>query len=245
MTSPLQVLSGANQDALRANSYPGRGVVVGLDESGRYAIEACWLMGRSAESRNRVYIVDGGRVYTVPADPSKAKPDPNLFYDAMDEHAGQFVVSNGHQTEALITDLKQFNTPTVLSAILSEWSYEDDLSYTPRITGSVVPSDSPMYELSILRPSPFSDACDRHYYDYDEGGIGPGFGYCLHTYEGDGHPLLPFRGKPFLLPLVGSAKEILATYWGILNEANKVSLAVKSIDLATGGSRVVVANKYR
>lgn len=232
-----------NAEALAANGYPGRGLVIGESEDGRRLVQAYWVMGRSENSRNRVFGCDGaGRVFTEAADPAKVKDPSLIIYNAMREVDGRcHVVSNGAQTDSVEADL------TLLES-LSVWEYEPDgPNFTPRITGAVWREASPnsvRTEIAILCRSSRGKGCDRHLYSYDA--TTPGLGYCVTTYTGDGSPLPPFRGEPYLLPLRGAnGEEVLRDIWGMLNPENRVSLAVKTIDHATGRSAIFIENKYQ
>ncbi|MDO8523764.1 MAG: IMP cyclohydrolase [bacterium] len=238
---PVDVLSAAesNLAALARNSYVGRGMIVGLDDSGKFLVQMYWIMGRSENSRNRVFEREGGRLFTEAADPSKVKDPSLIIYNAMGEQStGMAVVSNGHQTDAVMG----VNSEDVLQ-ILSDWQYEPDENFTPRITAvSYWWKDKANAEISLLRKSPFGDDCNRNL--YKRNGIGKGFGYCITTYVGDGDPLPAFQGEPYLLPLGGDANFIAGTYWDALNADNRVSLAVKFIP-KEGPSHIVINNKYK
>jgi IMP cyclohydrolase len=233
-----------NLEVLRRNSYPGRGIVVGLDETGQYLVQVYWIMGRSANSRNRVFGYDKkeGRLFTEAADPSQVKDPSLIIYNAMRETKSHWVVSNGRQTDAVVDSREDFITT------ICGYAYEPDApNFTSRVTAtstwSIVPSsDTPGVLISILRKSPWSDACDRHFYEIND--LGKGFGYCVTTYRGDGDPLPAFQGEPYLLPLRGDARFIADYYWTeVLNGENKVALAVKFIP-KSGPSEVTIRNKY-
>jgi len=237
----LRNLAGKNFLALKENPYPGRGIIVGLSDDGEKLIQVYWIMGRSENSRNRVFLVNpGGVLYTAPADPNKVKDPSLIIYTAMVEDHFDFVVSNGHQTEDGMEEGD-------LDKVLEDWVYEPDYpNFTPRITSrfSFITSPSKDFttEILILKKAALSDECERLLHtpkvDYR------GFGYCVTTYSGDGNPLPSFEGEPYLLPLKGGIKDIAQTIWGALNEENRVSLAVKFINMATRKSIIEVINKY-
>jgi hypothetical protein len=153
----------------------------------------------------------------------------------------RFVVSNGHQTMAVI------NGPvnTGILPLLKKWTYEpDEPNFTPRITASIfLGEDVENYkiEMAVLRKDGQNETCLKipHFVDPK-----PGFGYCITTYSGDGNPLPSFSGQPYILPLTGDISEIMDTMWSTLDEDNRVSLAVKFIDITTGKSQIEVVNKY-
>ena len=239
----------ANLFNLSSNLYPGRGIVAGLDETGANLVQVYWVMGRSENSRNRVFKGDPntGRLYTEAADPSKMKDSSLIIYNAMREYAGFLVVSNGDQTDTVIEKLRE--SPQVNcypQAALSSRQYEPDApNFTQRITAvsSVWKNQHQGTGFSILRKSRFGTGCDNLAYEYPC--IRPGFGFCITTYAGDGNPLPPFYGDPLLMPLTGSIKDIAETYWKALNEENRVSLAVKFFEMANGHVDFHIINKYQ
>lgn len=232
----LKLFADANLLALSENPYPGRGIIVGLDETGKSLAQVYWIMGRSENSRSRVFGCEGGRLFTEPTNPKSVKDITLTIYNAMRTARDCAVVSNGHQTD----DVAEKGM-----GLLRHYSYEPDSpNFTPRITAcSYWNREQKVWRtvMSILRRSPWGDACDRHLYEF--GDIGPGFGYCMTTYEGDGNPLPAFQGEPYLLPLRGDAPAMAAELWGALNADNRVSLAVKFIP-KDGPSHITFINKY-
>ncbi len=254
-----------NFSRLCENPYPGRGFVIGVSEDDGYAVQVYWIMGRRKDSRNRVFSVDEGRVYTEVADMSKllddeekmlseteqadliAKKLENIIYNAMDEDLenDRYVVSNGIQTDDVLGRMGQVDDGFLLS--LEDYEYESDgPNYTSRITALCdierKNGEDPWVEITVLRRGLWGEGCERKLYQYEE--IAPGFGYSVTTYSGDGSPLPSFRGDPLLMPIKGTIEEVAEGYWAVLNDTNRVSLAVKFIDLETGVSRVEIRNKY-
>ena len=230
-------VAGDNWMALNRNPYPGRGIVMGMDCTGEYVVQIYWIMGRSANSRNRVFSVEGGRVFTEPADPAKVNDPSLIIYTAMERVGFRYAVSNGSQTDKV--------ADRGIDA-LRKYHYEPDApNFTPRITGVVewLDGNIPVLRFAILRKSKFGDGCDTLSYDYPC--VGNGFGYCVTTYMGDGDPLPSFEGEPIPLPIVGNIGRVARNYWGILNAANRVSLAVKFIPLDGGQTEVRIINKYK
>lgn len=229
-----------NLEALRNNTYPGRGIFVGMDETGRYLVEGYFLMGRSDKSRNRKFIMeDNGVLRTAPFDLSKIKENEDMslvLYMAMAETLTRYAVSNGHQTrDALSLD--------GLASLENKWQYEPDgPNFTPRISAVLEPKVfSPhVAELSLLKKSPFSDFCESYLYKLDVSI--PGLGYCITTYDGDGDPLPSFSGDPYLLPLTGDIENITQTIWDSLNKDNRVSLAVKFIGIQVRETVITMRN---
>jgi hypothetical protein len=235
----LNLLAQNNIGKLRKNSYPGRGIVAGMDKSGKHLVQIYWIMGRSENSRNRVFVTQpGGILETAAADSAKVKDPSLIIYKAMDQERGVFSVSNGDQTGDALND-------EGLCEGLDNWVYEPDKpNFTPRITAVMYPEYYENYvEMMILKKSIFNDFCDKHHYALF---LSPGFGYCITTYSGDGNPLPPFNGDPYLVPLESDdINVVLQQFWDVLNEKNRVSLAVKFINIETGEISMAIKNKYR
>ena len=228
-----------NLAALSRNPYPGRGIVMGLLGDGIF-VQIYWIMGRSENSRNRIFSKEAGRVYTAPADPAKVKDPSLIIYNAIRDDGRHYVVSNGAQTDEVAHKLAAGGD---MNWALSTWNHEPDApNYTPRITGVCSLTGPYLFELSILRKSLAGDATDRHLYQYED--VPEGVGYCVTTYSGDGNPLPSFEGSPYPLPLEGDIKHIADTFWNALNKENRVSLVVKAFSRDTGRSVIHIINKY-
>jgi IMP cyclohydrolase len=238
-------LAERNLIALQNNPYPGRGLIVGVDESGQYLVQLYWIMGGSENSQNRVFSVYGGRVFTEAADPSKVQDPSLIIYHAMLEYEcngnGHYVVSNGDQTD---TFFREHQRTINLQDALKSRTYEPDApNFTPRITSAFhLFHQSYIAEILMLRKSLWGDTCDTLYYRYAK--IENGYGLCLTTYSGDGDPLPSFHGEPLLMPLPYDIGQILHIYWEALNQENRVSLAVKFISIETGKSQIRIVNKH-
>ena len=244
-SSELRVAAWNNLMKLKRNLYPGRGIIMGMDESGKYLIQVYWIMGRSENSRNRIFVIEEkGILKTEAADPAKVKDPALIIYIAMaEESPGRYAVSNGHQT----LDASQSESLDGLKSKMTEnvWRYEPDApNFTPRITAVFRPHfiGHQIAEISILKKSPFGPERVQNLYKIPI--IEPGFGYCIHTYDGDGDPLPSFSGDPYLLPLEGDIKNIAEKIWSNLDEENRVSLAVKFIEIRAPKSEIFVINKY-
>lgn len=244
---------------IRQNSYPGRGLVIGRRQGQRGQGEEVWLMvywimGRSASSRNRHFVVlKGGQgqgqngqgqalsLRTEPVDVSRMEHPELLIYEAMLELPGLYLVSNGDQTRTIYDTLRADGT---FDAALATREREPDAPhYTPRISGMLdLRQDVAEVTLSILK----ANRADPAYTDrvtYRPALPLAGLGVGLTTYAGDGNPLPSFAGDPLLLPLAGSAEEVLETYWDALNADNRISLAVKEIS-SKHVSRILVRNRF-
>lgn len=235
-----------NLALLRQNPYPGRGIVIGMDSSAGHLVQVYWIMGRSENSRNRVFVfVDdvSGAVRTAPADPAKVKDPSLIIYDAMLEGYGWKVATNGHQTESVIRAAMMSADDMVFERTMNGWGYEPDApNFTPRISAAFR-SGQDGARMAIIRRVPWGDGIERCYFEYSA--LLAGFGYCLTTYSWDGDPLPSFRGEPYLLPLAGCEPAAVAqAVWDALNAENRIAIAVKFIPRWGGPSRVAIVNRF-
>lgn len=243
MPDPREIARDNLAARIQSNPYPGRGILIGLSEDGTRLVQAYWIMGRSPNSRNRVFRSEGGDVWTEPADPAKVEDPSLIIYNAMRELDGVYIVSNGDQTDTIHDSLRHAAT---FEQALATRSHEPDApNYTPRISGIIdARSGVALAKLSVVKASPFGpEHSARSYFEIDD--FSPGLGYCVTTYTGDGDPLPPFEGEPFLLPVPAGDDAIADSLWDALDSDNKVSLAVKSLDLGEiEESRVTLRNKH-
>jgi IMP cyclohydrolase len=227
---------------LAGNPYPGRGLVLGRSEDGTDWLQLYWIMGRSPNSRNRVFVADGATLRTEPFD-AAAVEDPSLIlYEAMLEGAGVYVVSNGDQTRTIADTLAGGGS---FEAALATREREPDApNYTPRISGLIdLRGRGPAFALSILKANPADpERTDR--ISFRPAPPPPGFGLGLTTYRGDGSPLPSFEGEPLWLPLGGAPEAVLERYWQALDRANRVALALKRIPFGGGPGRLLVRNAH-
>lgn len=239
----MKMAAEENLRALSNNPYPGRGLVVGLNDTGSNLVQVYWLTGRSPGSRNWVLTSEGGRVYTEQADPMLGAGNTQFtIYDAMNERNEWYVVSNGCQTDTVAESAAPWAS---FHSVMEDksLSYEQDAPiHTPRITAiSERRLGDPRVQISVLKKSIFGDACDRALYTFER--LARGFGYCVTTYLGDGDPPPAFCGAPYPVPLTGGIGEILRTFWEVLDTKNRVALAVKFISMPTGLSMVRIVNE--
>jgi len=235
-------IANHNFEQLRHNPYPGRGLVIGRASEGDAWLILYWIMGRSTNSRNRRFVAEGGTLRTEPVDLKLVKDPSLIIYEAMLELPGIFIASNGDQTRTVYEAIRQGKT---FEAALSTREREPDApNFTPRITGMLDFIQQPtVVALNILKANPL-DPMHTDRYTYRPSFVLPGFGFGLTTYSGDGDPLPSFSGDPFLLPLEGNTSAVLEAYWSALNAENRVSLAVKEIDLQGKHSRILIQNRY-
>ncbi len=225
---------------LSTNAYPGRGIVLGHSADGKSAIAAYFIMGRSENSRNRVFTVTEDGIRTEAYDPSKMVDPSLIIYHPVRQVGDQLVVTNGDQTDTIRDFLVQGKS---FGQALHTREFEPDgPNYTPRISGILNPDGS--FKLSILKSADGDPSCcHRFFYTYDHPLAGEG--RFIHTYMGDGNPLPSFEGEPERVVLdAASAEELAEQMWAALNSDNKVSLFVRYIDLASGEYTQVIKNKF-
>ena len=242
MNPQWTIAAETNAGSLASNPYPGRGIIIGLTPDGTRYMQVYWIMGRSENSRNRVFIEEeNGFVRTEARDPAKLT-DPSLIIYYPVRHLGDtHIVTNGDQTDTIYEALQ--NGGSFESALATRTWEPDPPNYTPRISGLVDLSDkNTAYKLSILKTN-LNDASQtmRHYYHYEQGIAG--LGHCITTYSGDGNPLPSFQGEPVLMPLFDDVDQTASFYWERLNAENKISLLVKTIDRTSGKAVLKVLNK--
>ena len=227
---------------LQNNSYPGRGIIIGKSPNGKYAVTAYFIMGRSENSRNRVFVTEGEGIRTEAFDPSKLSDPSLIIYAPVRVLGNKTIVTNGDQTDTIyeLMDKQQ----TFEQALRTREFEPDAPNYTPRISGIMhVDKGSYNYAMSILKSNNGNpDSCNRYTFAYNN--VPAGEGHFIHTYMGDGNPLPSFEGEPTWVKVDTNdidawTKEI----WENLNEDNKVSLFVRFIDIATGKYESRIINK--
>ena len=231
------------KNELSSTTYPGRGIIIGKSADGKKAVSAYWTMGRSAGSRNRVFVEDGDGIRTQAFDPSLIAGDPSLIiYAAVRVLGKQTIVTNGDQTDTIYDGLKSGLT---FEQSLRSRKYEHDApNYTPRISSVMNFENGYDYALSILKSDNGNpDNTLRFTYTYDSPVAGEG--HYIHTYMGDGNPLPSFEGEPVKVKIEGSIDEFTNTIWTSLNEDNKVSLFVRFIDIESGKWETRILNKNK
>jgi IMP cyclohydrolase len=224
------------------NRYPGRGLVVGCSSVDDGWLIIYWIMGRSAHSQNRRFVVKGPVLRTEPVNPGLVVDPSLIIYEAMLELPGIYLVSNGDQTRTLYETLRAGGGFD--EALAAREREPDAPNYTPRISAMLdLRGPSAQIVLSILKANPANlDLTDR--FTYRPALPPPGLGVGLTTYKGDGSPLPSFEGDPLLLPCHGAAKEILDTYWGALDAEYRVAIAVKHIPAHGGPGAILVRNRF-
>ena len=225
---------------LAGNSYPGRGIVIGQSADGKQAVIAYFIMGRSENSRNRVFVEEGAGIRTQAFDPAKLS-DPSLVIYAPVRVLGEAtIVTNGDQTDTIYDFLKEGKT--FEEALRTRTFEPDGPNYTPRISGIVERRQGSFsYKLSILKSCDGDpDFAQRFFFEYAPK---PGLGHFIHTYKQDGDPIPSYEGEPTPVLIEGDIDAFTASLWENLNQDNKVSLFVRTIDLTTGGTETRIVNK--
>lgn len=225
---------------LAENSYPGRGIVIGQSEDGRFAAIAYFIMGRSVNSRNRVFVEDGEGLRTRAFDPGKLSDSSLVIYAPVRVLGNATVVTNGDQTDTVYDFMKEGKT---FEEALCTRTFEPDApNYTPRISGVVERTDGAFtYKLSILKSGDGDpDAPERFFFAYTPKA---GKGHFLHTYRCDGNPIPSFDGEPTPVKIEGDLDAFTRLVWESLNEDNKVSLFTRFINLETGEWESRIVNK--
>lgn len=230
-------------EELKQNSYPGRGIVIGKTADGRQAVTAYFIMGRSTNSRNRVFVTDGEGIRTEAFDPSKLEDPSLIIYAPVRVLGNKTIVTNGDQTDTIYAGMdKQL---TFEQSLRSREFEPDAPNYTPRISGVLhIENGSYNFAMSILKSNNGDPSgCLRYTFAYEKPLAGEG--RFIHTYMGDGNPLPSFEGEPTRVTLEGDIDTFTKNIWESLNEDNKVSLFVRYIDIATGKYETRIINKNK
>ena len=229
-----------NQE-LSSNEYPGRGIVIGRSQDGTAAVTAYFIMGRSSNSRNRVFVKEGEGIRTEAFDPSKLEDPSLIIYAPVRVLGNDTIVTNGDQTDTVFEGLKA--GLTFEQSLRSREFEPDGPNYTPRISGVMHVEDGKYdFAMSILKSNDGDlDCCNRYTYTYDNPKAGEG--RFIHTYMHDGNPLPSFCGEPKKVEIKGDIDSFTEMVWNSLNPDNKVSLFVRYIDIATGKYETRIVNK--
>ncbi len=229
---------------LTSNAYPGRGIIVGKSSDGKKALFAYFIMGRSDNSRNRVFVKKGDAVYTEPYDESKVKDPSLIIYAPVKSVGNDVIVTNGDQTDTIEASLKEGRC--FRHALMTREFEPDAPNFTPRISAILhlgKKRKDYTYEMSILKSADSKGrACNRYFYSYEPLS---GLGHFIHTYKKDGNPLPTFEGEPERVKLPATVQELAREVWESLDEDNKISLVCRSYDLLSGEEEEIILNKYK
>ena len=231
------------EEELKGNDYPGRGIVIGKSPDGKKAVTAYFIMGRSENSRNRVFVEDGEGIRTQAFDESKVEDPSLIIYAPVRVRGIDTIVTNGDQTDTIYDLMGKGQT---FEQALRTREFEPDApNYTPRISGIMTVDNGNFdYALSILKShNGDPSGCDRFTYHYENPTAGEG--YFIHTYMGDGNPLPSYEGDPTLVEISDDIDSFTDMIWNSLNADNKVSLFVRYIDIETGKYETKIVNKNK
>ena len=222
------------------NPYVGRGIVIGKTKDGKKAATAYFIMGRSKNSRNRVFVKRDGALFTEPFDASLVEDPSLIIYAALRRYENKLIVTNGDQTDTIFEGLK---AGKCFRGALKSRAFEPDApNFTPRISGMLTFEEGDFsYQMSILKSIDAEGSeCARYTFDYP---AMPGLGHFIHTYVTDGNPIPTFQGEPERVEIPNDIDELTNTLWNALNDDNKISLYVVYTDLATGAAEERLINK--
>lgn len=226
---------------LAENAYPGRGIIIGRSADGKHAVTVYFIMGRSENSRNRVFVEDNGGIRTQAFDPSKLTDPSLIIYAPVRVLGNKTIVTNGDQTDTIyeLMDKQQ----TFEQALRTRTFEPDAPNYTPRISGIMhIENNQFNYAMSILKSNNGDPSgCCRYTFAYENPTAGEA--HFIHTYKGDGNPLPSFEGEPVLVGIEGDIDSFTKLVWENLNEDNKVSLFVRYITIETGAYETRIMNK--
>lgn len=229
------------EQELKSNSYPGRGIIIGKSEDGKKAVTAYFIMGRSENSRNRIFVEAGDGIRTQAFNPDKLTDPSLIIYAPVRVLGNKTIVTNGDQTDTIYEGMDKQMT---FEQSLRSREFEPDApNYTPRISGILhMEKGSCNYAISILKSNNGRpDSCNRYTFAYENPAAGEG--RFIHTYMEDGNPLPSFEGEPKLVSVSGDIESFTKLLWNSLNEENKVSLFVRYIDIETGTFETRIVNK--
>ncbi len=229
-------------ELLSGNRYPGRGIVIGKTPDGRKAAAAYFIMGRSVNSRNRIFTEKGGEVFTEPYDESLVQDPSLIIYAAIRQFGNHLIVTNGNQTDTIYEGLEQGKS---FSEALESRCFEPDgPNFTPRISGMLNLGEGDFtYQMSILKSvDAAGTACARYTFDYP---AQAGLGHFLHTYVCDGNPIPTFQGEPERVAMQDDIDAFTKQLWNALDTENRISLYVRYVDLQTGEAENRLVNKNK
>ncbi len=243
-------VKGVNKikDLLSTNSYPGRGIMVGMSADGKSAMIAYFIMGRSTNSRNRIFERYEGGMRTKAFDESKLVDPSLIIYNPYLECGNSDIVTNGDQTDTVFNYIKEHGDDgfSFEKSLYTREFEPDHPNYTPRISAMLnyaFEGKTFNYKLSILKSSDGNpEVCNRYFYGYSPL---KGLGHFIHTYECDGNPIPSFYGEPEVIELPNTAEELADLVWNNLNEDNKVSLFVRVVPLDGSNAKEIIINKNK
>lgn len=228
---------------LKSNSYPGRGIVIGKSKDGEHTVAAYFIMGRSENSRNRIFVEEGNGIRTEAFDKSKLIDPSLIIYSPVKVLGNKIIITNGDQTDTIYNGMD--NQLTFEQSLKTREFEPDSPNYTPRISGIIhIENESFNYAMSILKSNNGNpNSCNRYTFAYTNPIAGEG--RFIHTYKFDGNPLPSFEGEPKLIEIENDIDDFANLIWDSLNEENKISLFVRYININTGKYKTVIRNKHQ
>lgn len=235
----FEEIASANENRIKHNNYPGRGIIIGKTPDGKSYVQIYWIMGRSSNSRNRVFEIEGDFVKTKAFVENKMENPSLIIYYPVKSYLNFHIVGNGDQTDTIYDYIRQGKN---FESALNTREFEPDPpNYTPRISG-LIDLNQGSYVLSILKTiNNYAELSQKNYFNYNKGIAG--YGHCIHTYRGDGQPIPSFEGEPFIVKLHDRIEENANYYWDLLNKDNRISLLVKYIDIESKNVAFNIINK--
>lgn len=231
-----------NEQKLAENSYPGRGIVVGMTPDGKNLVQVYWIMGRSTNSRNRIFVQEGENVKTRAYDESKMTDPSLIIYYPLRTMGDVHIVTNGDQTDTISEFIR--GGKTFEEALLTRCFEPDMPNCTPRISAvTYYRGENSSFALSILKTVGNDPSVEKKEF-YTFAKFVPGEGRCIHTYAGDGDPLPSFDVNPYAVTLENEIDQTAERFWGMLNADNRVSLLVKHVDVAAGNTTIRIINRF-
>ncbi len=231
------------EESVKDNSYVGRGIIIGKSQDGKNAVTAYFIMGRSENSRNRVFIEKGDEIVIHPFDASKVEDPSLIIYSPIRVYENNVIVTNGDQTDTVYDFI---STGKTFEQALETREFEPDApNFTPRISGMITLNENKdfTYKMSILKSADANgSACNRYNYSYNSLA---GLGHFIHTYQCDGNPIPTFQGEPERVIIPNDIEEFTNSIWENLNDNNKISLYVRYINLETGKVENRLINKNK
>ena len=225
---------------LQSNAYPGRGIILGKSSDGENAVIAYFIMGRSENSRNRIFVEDGQGIKTQAFDPAKLVDPSLIIYSPVRVFKNNIIVTNGDQTDTVYDFIKKGES--FESALRTRTFEPDEPNFTPRISGFVNIQNDFSYKLSILKSANGdSNSAQRFFFEYESPISGQG--HFIHTYKCDGNPIPSYEGEPTLVEIKGDIDEFTNDVWNSLNDDNKVSIFTRFINIKTGKQDTRIINK--
>lgn len=225
---------------LQSNAYPGRGIILGKSSDGENAVIAYFIMGRSENSRNRIFVEDGQGIKTQAFDPAKLVDPSLIIYSPVRVFKNNIIVTNGDQTDTVYDFIKKGES--FESALRTRTFEPDEPNFTPRILGFVNIQNDFSYKLSILKSANGnSNSAQRFFFEYESPISGQG--HFIHTYKCDGNPIPSYEGEPTLVEIKGDIDEFTNDVWNSLNDDNKVSIFTRFINIKTGKQDTRIINK--